>query len=120
MTTWQRLKTRLARHEQQLQAGKISVEEFWTKKQRTDRPAGQFSDLRTAVHFYPTPTVQDAKNNGGQSQIKRHTKPLNAVAGGALNPPWVEWLMGWPVGWTDLKRLGMDKFQQWLQLHGES
>ena len=19
-----------------------------------------------------------------------------------LNPDWVEWLMGWPVGWTDL------------------
>ena len=22
---------------------------------------------------------------------------------GQLNPPWVEWLMGWPIGWTDLK-----------------
>jgi hypothetical protein len=21
---------------------------------------------------------------------------------GALNPQWVEWLMGFPVGWTDL------------------
>ena len=20
---------------------------------------------------------------------------------GALNPPWVEWLMGFPIGWTD-------------------
>ncbi len=34
----------------------------------------------------------------------------------SLNPSWVEWLMGWPIGWTDLKPLGMDKFhsvQQW-------
>ena len=23
---------------------------------------------------------------------------------GSLNPEWVEWLMGVPVGWTDLKR----------------
>lgn len=22
--------------------------------------------------------------------------------GGKLNPEWVEWLMGWGVGWTDL------------------
>ena len=23
------------------------------------------------------------------------------VAGGQLNPTWVEWLMGFPLGWTD-------------------
>ncbi len=34
-----------------------------------------------------------------------------------LNPTWVEWLMGWPLGWTDLKPLEMDKFQQWQQQH---
>lgn len=50
----------------------------------------------------PTPTVQDAKNNGSASQSQRNTTPLNAVAGGALNPQWVEWLMGFPLGWTDL------------------
>jgi DNA (cytosine-5)-methyltransferase 1 len=22
---------------------------------------------------------------------------------GQLNPNWVEWLMGYPIGWTDLK-----------------
>ncbi len=26
-----------------------------------------------------------------------------------LNATWVEWLMGWPLGWTDLKPLEMDK-----------
>jgi DNA (cytosine-5)-methyltransferase 1 len=36
---------------------------------------------------------------------------------GALNPLWVEWLMGWPLGWTDLKPLEMDKFQSWLRAH---
>ena len=25
--------------------------------------------------------------------------------GGKLNPDWVEWLMGWPIGWTELKPL---------------
>jgi len=27
---------------------------------------------------------------------------LNAAVGGRLNPEWVEWLMGFPAGWTDL------------------
>jgi hypothetical protein len=49
----------------------------------------------------PTPTVQDASNNGGPSQLERNTPPLNAVVGGLLNPVFVEWLMGWPLGWTD-------------------
>jgi hypothetical protein len=48
----------------------------------------------------PTPTCQDAKNNGSESQKNRNTPPLNAVAGGPLNPQWVEWLMGFPTGWT--------------------
>ena len=26
-----------------------------------------------------------------------------------LNPNWTEWLMGWPIGWTDLKPLEMDR-----------
>ena len=52
--------------------------------------------------MWPTPTAQDAKNNGGSSQHSRNTKPLNAEVGGSLNPQWVEWLMGYPIGWTDL------------------
>ena len=26
-----------------------------------------------------------------------------STIGGKLNPTWVEWLMGFPAGWTDLK-----------------
>ena len=68
--------------------------------------------------LWPTPTAQDAKNNGAASQMVRNTKPLNAAVGGALNPMWVEWLMGWPLGWTDLKPLEMDRFQKWQDEHG--
>jgi len=35
-----------------------------------------------------------------------------------MNPAWVEWLMGWPLGWTDLQPLEMAKFRQWCALHG--
>lgn len=35
-----------------------------------------------------------------------------------LNPEWVEWLMGWPIGHTELKPLETDKFHEWRQQHG--
>ena len=34
-----------------------------------------------------------------------------------VSPSYAEWLMKWPSGWTDLKPLGMDRFQAWLQQH---
>lgn len=84
---------------------------------RTNYAQGGTS-LGYAVRMWPTPTAQDAKNNGPPSQMERNTKPLNAEVGGALNPPWVEWLMGWPIGWTDLQPLAMDKYRRWLRSHG--
>jgi hypothetical protein len=54
--------------------------------------------------MFPTPTVNDSKNNNPPSQHienGRSSNPLNVVAGGALNPEWVEWLMGFPPGWTE-------------------
>lgn len=73
--------------------------------------------LRTAVRMLPTLTCQDAKNNGAASQMERNSPPLNALAGGPLNPTWCEWFMGWPEGWTELKPLATVKFLQWRQLH---
>ena len=84
---------------------------------RTNYAQGGTS-LRYAVRMWPTPTAQDAKNNGAPSQMERNTKPLNAEIGGALNPPWVEWLMGWPIGWTGLQPLETVKYRQWLRSHG--
>ena len=34
-----------------------------------------------------------------------------------LNPEWVEWLMGFPIGHTGLKPLETDKYQEWLRQH---
>lgn len=49
-----------------------------------------------------TPTANDGKNNGTVSQQNRNSAALNVVAGGSLNPEWVELLMGFPRGWTDI------------------
>jgi hypothetical protein len=37
---------------------------------------------------------------------------------GALNPTWVEWLMGWPLGWTDLQPSATDKYRNAPPLRG--
>lgn len=47
----------------------------------------------------------------GASRIRdRLDHAVMASNHGHLNPEWVEWLMGRPIGWTDLKPLAMDKF----------
>ena len=43
-----------------------------------------------------TPTAADAEGSSGG---KMHSS-LRTEAGGQLNPEWVEWLMGFPIGWT--------------------
>jgi hypothetical protein len=52
-----------------------------------------------------------------QAQAFERSSELDSATG-KLNPTWVEWLMGWPMQWTDLPPLETDKFQQWCALHG--
>ena len=66
-----------------------------------------------------TPTACDWKSGkASQATMERNSRPLREQVGGSLNPPWVEWLMGWPIGWTDCAPLATDKFRQWWRLHG--
>lgn len=52
----------------------------------------------------PTPISRDWKSGKASEATKaKNSRPLSEAIGGLLNPEWVEWLMGWPVGWTELK-----------------
>ncbi len=73
---------------------------------------GQKSLARDIKNF-PTPTSQDHKDNNSPSESERHTPQLTAVVGGQLNPPWVEWLMNWPIGWTLLSPLPKEVYDDW-------
>jgi hypothetical protein len=59
--------------------------------------------------IWPTPQAHDA-HPGNPARVGRFGtqhggRNLNDEAAtpvtGQLNPPWVEWLMGYPPGWTD-------------------
>lgn len=66
----------------------------------------------------PTPTCHNSKEGAYPAEYQRKTPTLATHAGGKLNPVWVEWMMGWPLGWTDLKPQGTDKFPCVQQQHG--
>ena len=62
--------------------------------------------------MWPTPTTRDYKDSGkAVTNSDRSSLPIRVATkdkeqwvkgGGSLNPTWVEWLMGYPSGWTDL------------------
>ena len=101
-----------------------------TGPRRSPRAGKEGIDLQTAVQLFPTPSATDWKGAGkkgelrdrldyaverGSTKSKKYDRPPD---GGQLNPTWVEWLMGWPLEWTDLKPLAMDKFRSWLNMFG--
>jgi hypothetical protein len=88
---------------------------------------------RTWKKKFPTPCATDHKGSGQTGQLrdrldyaaergatKSNTFTAPTVPGGKLNPMWVEWLMGWPLEWTDLKPLETDKSHFAPQQLGES
>ena len=69
----------------------------------------------------PTPTARDWKS--GKVSAATHAKnsrPLSEQIGGQLNPTWVEWLMGWPLGFTVLKHWATGKCRSAQRKRGAS
>lgn len=69
-----------------------------------DRETGQISLPNMA--FRSGHQHQDVMSNGGMSQMR-------------LNPLFTEWLMGWPIGWTDFAPVGTVWCHWWQRMHSE-
>jgi DNA (cytosine-5)-methyltransferase 1 len=80
---------------------------------RNLKKKGYKSKLEQAVQMWPTPTASSWGNEGSRNMLDKHVqsgniteqdkRAMTAGNGGKLNPTWVEWLMGFPTGWTDLE-----------------
>jgi hypothetical protein len=46
---------------------------------------------------------RDVRKSQGKVPAMLPTPTSQDAIGGKLNPQWVEWLMGFPIGWTDLE-----------------
>lgn len=118
-------------------------------KAAQQRKGNPMDTIPNIIHYggmWPTPTAQEvtkipATANYGQIGLNNHPvirgnpirpkskKDRPGQSGGKLtpqkkqaqlNPTWVEWLMGWPIEWTALKPLEMDRFHKWPQSPGIS
>jgi hypothetical protein len=80
----------------------------------------------------PTPLASDHKKltRNKEYHLNRHYDLPNKIvqlghppskngAWGFYHPILSESMMGWPLGWTDLKPLEMDKYLLWRQQHGD-
>ena len=69
--------------------------------------------VKTRMGLWPTPRAAQAETRNHTVYERSMGKPQNlenriasadpSTVGGKLNPTWVEWLMGFPLGWTDLE-----------------
>ena len=64
--------------------------------------------------IWPTPRAGSMYGGTGSGQIieerfmegtisEEERRSMRSGNGGKLNPMWIEWLMGFPLGWTDLE-----------------
>jgi hypothetical protein len=80
---------------------------------RTCRPRTRVS----ASGFLPTPCATETGYR--KTKFKQGgTSPSTAI-GGPVNPEFAEWMMGLPIGFTDLRPLATDRFRSWQQQHSD-
>jgi hypothetical protein len=91
---------------------------------------------KTKSHLYPTVGTQTMGGCSGSFAKLKHLEEIGRLTPeecramsshltggkdpaqanvGLLNPDWVEWLMGWPYGWTDIDKASLDELA-WLDL----
>ena len=86
---------------------------------------------KVAGRTWPTPVASDAKgaNLSFSDTMSANNLPTTAIRAeaaktgtdasykmGLLNPEWVAWLMGWPIGWTSPEPLPEGNLETWMEM----
>jgi hypothetical protein len=70
---------------------------------------GYRASLKKKAKYWPTQTAHLAKETNAPSEANRNEPTIASLVGGQLNPMWVAWLMGFPIGWASLKDMETPK-----------
>lgn len=90
------------------------AEDIENVRKRLENGTPYKSRLIEAVALWPTPKAGGMLGGSGAAAMIEKKYSSNEITseerramrsgnGGKLNPMWVEWLMGFPLGWTDLE-----------------
>tara|TARA_R100001015_G_scaffold18516_2_gene11874 strand:+ start:62 stop:550 length:489 start_codon:yes stop_codon:yes gene_type:complete len=105
---------------------RVAQKMFPTPKARDWKDSGSIEKLaetksqeslmhRVAKQMFLTPTAnEDAAGRPGNKQQKMlgNSPEVRNTGKGALNADWVEWLMGFPHGWTNLTSQELQQIKQ--------
>jgi len=82
------------------------------------KTAGTFSlNTMAARNLWPA-AVGSNSTKMSPASAQSSLIATSSETGGSLSPLFVEWLMGWPIGWTDLRRSATGKSLSLLQPRG--
>jgi hypothetical protein len=90
--------------------------EYIAAKRSQGHGMRNLNDVVAHPHMWATPTVKGDYNRAGLSS--QSGDGLATQVGGALNPTWVEWLMGFPAEWTALDASVMPSSRRSRKLSG--
>ena len=105
-----------------------TAQDYGTNRGGRNRLGPVRPSLSTIAKQWPTPNACAGNNTSALNSGARGRKMLDAVTtpeekrqivGGSLNPAWVAWLMGWPIGWTALDASEMAKSPRLWPWHTE-
>lgn len=97
-----------------------------TQDYRRREPNSKQQGLPEQIHktIFPTPKTSGFCSGSGAAQMvndlaeqgkidEKTRRSMRAGNGGQLNPDWVEWLMGWPIGWSSLEPIEIPILISW-------
>lgn len=90
----------------------MAARNLWPTPLASDAVKMGHGNLSHAAKF-ATPQARDFRSGQKSRWVNpARSRNLNDQIGGQLNPTWVEWLMGYPLGHTELNALGIQWFQR--------
>jgi hypothetical protein len=105
--------------------GSRGTQPDWKPVRKSGQPAQYTINQEVRDRMFPTPQASDHRDRGNLSNpsIQKRAekgKQLNLSmvvhpTSGKLNADWVEWLMNWPIKWSEINGFKKKEFERWTQ-----